>query len=137
MSITFSISIITSTNWLRSSLFYVISNSMVAFAIYRHFHVVPLEYSLCVISSVCCIALCLYCVEQYHRRLFMTYKNLKELQTKQSLILNLFPECFVIANLRTLQFSYYNAAFDNLFKLAASSALHYQDVNRFSVKLSY
>ena len=115
VSVLFSLCITSSENWLLSGGSFAISNLIVTTMVTNHFKQVPGEYYIVVCTTIVCLSVSLYCVESYYRKIYLMYKNMMELKSKQSTILNSFPESLVIADMKSEQFTYYNDAFDSLF----------------------
>ena len=96
----FFLSTTNSLNWLASSISFIVSNMIVTIYIRNYFESIPSEYYIIVISTIACFSLSLYCTESDQRKVYNMYTNMMDLKKKQSTILNLFPECLVITNIK-------------------------------------
>ena len=96
-----SLNIISSKSWLHTSISFAISNLIVTAFIVTRFDYVPCEYYIVVLTAITCNMVTLYCFESYLRKIYLMYKDTKEMKNQQSIILNLFPESLAIANLKT------------------------------------
>ena len=104
-----------SDNWKKTSISFLVSNVIFIIGINQHFVTIPNELYAVITGCWICMTLTVYYVEWNSRLLFKIYIDQQRIEEKQSIILKLFPEALVIANLKSKEFDYYNEAFKGLY----------------------
>ena len=80
VSVLMSINIISSKSWQNTSISFAISNLMVTAYIITRFDHVPPEYYIVVLTTILCNMVTLYCFESYLRKIYLMYKDTKEMK---------------------------------------------------------
>lgn len=77
-----SLNIISSQNWVKTSISFALSNLIVTAYIVSHFDYVPSEYYFVVFTTILCNMTTLYCFESYMRKIYLMYKDTKEMKNQ-------------------------------------------------------